>query len=856
LRAGGYSLAAGMEKHSHPALGVAAFLQRRPAVIFCLLLAIGIGFAVSFPCRPWAWLACAAAFLVLGNLVRRSFVGAALLGCAVFWVGLAASQIEQFRFPSDSISNYTTDGAEFAQLELALDRGTRLVSASPRELRDLTPKQTAVATVRAIDTEGGWRKASGRIFLTIEQPNPRLGAGQIVRVTGLLERPPGPMNAGEFDFAGWCREQRILATFKVSHADGVQIVEDNGPGPLAWLREKSRHLLAMGFDADREFDFSLLRTFVFGDADPQSKDVEQKFVETGTVHDLSISGLHVAIIGALALLVCRVFRRSPRWSVGIALGAVLLYGSVALPSWPGWRSIILCAAASIGILGRRSLDGLQLFAVAVAAVLFIHPADLSNGGFQVSFAAVLGMILFGGLVEKRFWDWWRGEDMPTAVRRGAVRRMVAAGWRFIVATFFASCIAWGMSMPLIAYHFGQINAWAVPAGVGLLPLTVIALVGGVAKILLTLAWPSAAHIWAAGAVVPIVWMREAVDGLGRLPFATVSIPPPSIGMLIAYYAVIGLIFVPIQKRVWRWALRVAAGSACALLLIYPAFGARVDRAPGAATEALHITLVSLGAGQCAIVRPTHSHAVLIDVGSSTVSDLADSIVLPSLWAEGCQQVDKIFLSHGDFDHISAAADIFAKFNEPSVYMSPHFARHAVGNIPAESLLRTLETAQRPATLIHQGDHLDLGNGAAIDVLWPPVHCDMNSNDCGLVLKLSFCGKSVLFPADIQVAPERELLRHPELLRCDVLIAPHHGSAETTTGEFIRAVHPEFILASNYSKLTHKQRVFDALAEKYPLYRTSRCGAIDVTIELSGKIDVETYLGVVPQEGEPLVAQSR
>jgi competence protein ComEC len=724
-------------------------------------------------------------------------------------------------------------------------------------LRALPPKQTAIATVRAIDTKDGWENASGRIFLTIEQPNPRLGAGQTIRVTGLLQRPQRPMNPAEFDFSAWCRDQRILATFKVSHADGVQILEENGLSPLAWLREKSRHLLAMGFDANGGFDHSLLRAFVFGDSDPQLRDLEQKFVQTGTIHDLSISGLHVAIIGAIALLICRLLRRSPRWSAAIALAVVLLYGSVALPSWPGWRSIILCAAATVGILSRRSLDALQMFAVAVGAVLFIHPADLFNGGFQVSFAAVLGMILFSRAAEHYFWNWWRGEDRPTLVsHRGAAMVILIAAWRFFVATALAACVAWGMSMPLIAYHFGQLNAWAIPAGVALLPLTVVALVAGVGKILLTLAWPSAAHAWAAFGVMPIVWMRYAIDGLDRLPGATIAVPPPSIGVLVAYYAMIALIFVPIRRRLWRWVLRLGSGVGCAILLLAPTVAGDVSPPSNVATEPLHITLVSLGAGQCAIVRPTHSHAVLIDVGSSTISDLAGSVLLPALRAEDCRFVDKILLSHGDFDHISAAADIFGKFNEPPIYMSPHFTRHAVGNIPAESLLKTLEDAGRPPTLIHQGDHLDLGNGAAIDVLWPPVHCDMNSNDCGLVLKLTFCGKSVLFPADIQVAPERELLRHPELLRCDVLVAPHHGSAESTTGEFLRTVHPQFILASNYSKLTHKQKVFDVLAEDYPLYRTSRCGAIDVTIEPSGKIEVETYLSVAPQERATLTAQSR
>ena len=81
-----------------------------------------------------------------------------------------------------------------------------------------------------------------------------------------------------------------------------------------------------------------------------------------------------------------------------------------------------------------------------------------------------------------------------------------------------------------------------------MPLTVVALVAGVGKIFLTLLWPSAAHAWAAGAVLPILWMRHAVDGLDRLPGATVAIPPFSIGLLIAYYALFALLFIPIRRK--------------------------------------------------------------------------------------------------------------------------------------------------------------------------------------------------------------------------------------------------------------------------------------------------------------------
>ena len=236
---------------------------------------------------------------------------------------------------------------------------------------------------------------------------------------------------------------------------------------------------ALGFDDGESFDHALLRAFVFGDPDPQLRDLDDKFVRTGTIHYLAITGLHVAIIGAMALLLCRLLRQSPRRSVLIALGVVLLYGLLAEPSWPGWRSIIFCVVAAIGLLGRRMMDSLQMFFMAVGIVLLIHPADLRSGGFQVSFAAVLGLILFSRTAEERFWLWWRGEDpRPRNVSYSRAAVIAHWVWRFIVATLLASCVAWGMSMPLIAYHFGQLNSWAVPAGVVLLPLTVVALYAG------------------------------------------------------------------------------------------------------------------------------------------------------------------------------------------------------------------------------------------------------------------------------------------------------------------------------------------------------------------------------------------
>jgi len=513
----------------------------------------------------------AAASLSLGALVRSPFVNILVLDVAMILTGVTAAQIERFRFPAHDIADYTTDSERFAQIELTIDQTPRLLSPSPEELRSLLPKQVVSATARRIKTNSGWEPASGNIVLSIKQPNPQLAAGQTVRVTGMLERPTPPMNPGEFDYAAWCRQQRVSALFRVSHADGVEILENPGSGPWVWLREKTRHLLAMGFDAGDSFNHSLLRAFVLGDPDPQLRDLDQKFVQTGTIHYLAISGLHVAIIGAITLLICRLLRQSPRSSVMIALAVVLLYATVATPSWPGWRSIILCATASLGMLGRRLTNTLNTFALSVAAVSLIHPADLFDGGFQVSFAAVLGLILFSRSAGQYFLAWWRGPDPPPQKvrQRSAMRIVLQAIWHFLISSVLACCIAWALSMPLIAYHFGQLSLWAVPAGIVLLPLTVVALAAGVGKIILTFFWPTAAHLWAALTVMPIEWMRQMIERLDRFPGAALRIPTPPLGLLVAYYGLIALMLVPIHKSIFRWMTRTASVAAMIGLFVLP-----------------------------------------------------------------------------------------------------------------------------------------------------------------------------------------------------------------------------------------------------------------------------------------------
>ena len=165
---------------------------------------------------------------------------------------------------------------------------------------------------------------------------------------------------------------------------------------------------------------------------------------------------------------------------------------------------------------------------------------------------------------------------------------------------------------------------------------------------------------------------------------------------------------------------------CAGLLLAPNLGWAKDPptevgGPGSGVAGvLALRFFRWGRGSAAVIRTAKNHADFVDDGSSTISDLGDALVIPWLRAQGCGNVDRIILSHGDFDHISSTTELFEQFREPTVFTSPHFARHAVGNFPAEAMLRELKEAGKSPSIIHRGDHVDLGDGAGIDVLWPPV----------------------------------------------------------------------------------------------------------------------------------------
>jgi competence protein ComEC len=831
-------------------------LVRYPAIPIALAFLIGVAVHRVVPVVPWLALGGAAtSFVIACARYRRGFWFLLPISLAFALLGLGFAQRANYQFAPNHVAHFSTDSPRLCFARLQLDEQPRMRTTSPGSKLALPARQATIARVVALRAEpsGNWIDVTGDALVQIKQFHPQIAAGQTIEVVAFLERPSEALNPGQFDWARHYRDQRTLVSLQIREASNIHIVDARNPPWITTWRESVRRWLADGWDGDKSLDLALTRALVLGDYDPELRDVKEQFRSTGTSHHLAISGMHVATVAGFAFLLLRVFGVSPAWCWGIGLAVVLFYGIVATPSPPVWRSVILFAVASIGAIACRPHTALQLLAFTVLVMLAWHPLDLFNAGFQLSFGTVLGLMLLSEPLMQHAM-----RDRPV-LTRAEVERLSTLQWlgrkldEGIVRMVVAGLVAWLVSMPIVALNFDQLNPWQVVASIALGPIVGATLLMGVTKIVLTPLLPQLGPLLADGTAWCSAAMRWGVEKLRVLPASDVPLPAPPwwVAAMCWITLAIWIFSRADSKPTVQWAIRLACLGSFALMLAGPYVFPRGAAIPSGGE--LRMTLFAVGAGQTALVEPpagalTPGRPAFFDVGSSSLADLVGNVVAPALRERGLTSLDTILLSHANVDHYSGATEVVDRYGAREVLVGVGFDDLARESPLGVALLKELKLLERPPRVVRAGDVIPLGATTKLTVLWPDrADAAPAGNDTSMVVRLDHAGTRVLFTGDIQDAAMQGLLARaatdPDLLRADVLIAPHHGSREDTTAAFLDAVNPKLVLASNDRTLTGKQRAFDALVASrgISLIRTHTAGAIDLRIAKDGTWRVETMV---------------
>jgi len=585
----------------------------QPLVLVALAVCAGIvaDRRLGWPATVW-WTLAGLAWIAWWALWRRRWdrtAGAAILVAAAACGG-TWHHCRWNLFSTTDLGFYARAREQPVCVEavvLAAPRSAIPSSSDPGRLRFTASQYQLEIELAALRNGAAWEPASGRARLTIQGEAPEVQAGDRIRVFAQFSGLQPARNPGEFDFAAHRRADRLLAALRAESPACVSLVERgswwNGRRWIDAVRSTGDRLLWQWLDPRRA---GIASAVLLGCREEVTAEQTEAFVQTGTIHILSISGMHVGILAASVFWVMR-SAMAPRGAVVLVTAAVVAgYTLLADAQPPAVRALVLvlivCGAYGL----RRRPLGMNSLGAAALVVLTLNPADLFRVGVQLSFLCMMVLVWFPSRRQAR--------DPAEAALERLVRqsrpwpaRLVRVVGRWAWDLTLVSAVIWAVTAPLIAARFHVIT-----------PIVLL---------LSPLVWlPMTAALWCgfatlvAGAVcsravpgpsfccdVAIGWLQWIVDMARRLPGSCWWVPGPADWWLLGLYAWLGMLLAwPRLRPPRRWF--------GAILALWLGIGIGKPLLPGDRPQ-LVCTFASVGHGCGVVVRSPSGATLLYDAGS-------------------------------------------------------------------------------------------------------------------------------------------------------------------------------------------------------------------------------------------------
>lgn len=772
--------------------------EARYQPLMLLLAATAGGTLVSrvVSLMPLAWWLAASILLAIWSAAhaRSAERAASWLLLAALFAAAGAWHSDRWRlFGEGELGRSAHEDSRPICLEAVALSSPRLVPAPPPTALRVIPKgdeSQLIVWVTAVRDGQTWRSASGRALLAVDGILTGVKAGDRVRIMALSQRPLPPLNPGEFDYAAFERSRRVLVRLRGPFPESVEVL---APGSrwqarrlLSYFRDAGMARLRGAISPRRA---TLASAILLGAREQLDPERNESYLVTGTIHILSISGLHVGILAVGFWLIYRTGILPRRLSLLLAMAATGLYAVLTDFEPPVVRAAILVSTLCIARLVSRPMLGFNSLAFAGLAVLVYNPASLFLAGTQLSFLAVATMIYFQRLLMTQPivdpLDRLIAQTRPWPVR--------GSRWlgRRIWHAWLTGALIWLVSLPLVWLHYGLISPSALILNLLISIPIALALYFGFAVLLLGWLMPPVAG-WCGAACDGLLQLMEwGIEAAAQAPGSYFWTAPPPAWLVAALYAALAAaaVFPRLRpSRLWCWAA-VATWLACAWVLAVPPRGvaAAVTRPP------LLCTFVAVGHGTAAIIELPGGQTILYDCGRLGSPNYTSRQIAGVLWSRGITHLDAVIVSHADADHFNALPGLLDRFSVGVIYVSPVMFERPQ---PAVAELRlAMESRGIPLRILRGSDRLAAGGETRIEVLHPPLRGVYGSDNANsIVLLVEHEGRRLLLPGDLE-SPGLEDVLAEEPIDCDVIMAPHHGSPRSDPTGFALWSRPEFVVVS-------------------------------------------------------------
>lgn len=700
--------------------------------------------------------------------------------------------------------------------------------------RPLPPSTTFLLRVRQVRTREGWLDSHGTIQVKVGEALPHHHLGDAVELYGRLERIPPATNPGQFDRAHFLGLRRVSAVLYAKNAACVLSHDDPGRPLDRFLRRPlqtwAQRALLQGFPPQSPHT-GLLRALILGDRSQIDPVTYDAFAQTGLLHLISLSGLHIGILLGMVWRCGRHLGLLKPGRAALCLLTLLLFVILIRLRPPAGRAALIGVVFCLGLLFQRRIRPWHSLALSALILLALRPTQLFEVGWQLSFACVTGILLWSTPLQSlcnRLIDKYLA---PPAWHQTGLRTWLQRLLRAALALLCVGLSAYIAGAGVLLYHFHTITPLACVWTVGVFPLVAVLLALGFAKLLLGFI-PGVHFLLAAVSHSVLAAVTHLVQGIAAILPGTLVIGSIPARLIVLYY----LILLSLTWAGLRYPRKIKRLIIpCMILIPITLAGIQWHHRH---IQGLRLTLLNVGHGQAAVLQ-IHNRAYLLDAGSLYQTQVGRSVILPFLNHEGLGRLDAALLSHHDSDHINGVPQISRYHRIREIFVPPPMLAQ-IESLGSHSPLTTPNTPP----LQPLPPQISLGSQGHLEVLWPPSDPNdlavRSDNNNSTVLLVHYAGRRLLFCGDIETEVQAELLgRFPELI-VDVLVAPHHGSLKTLRPDFFPQLQPTVILCS----CSRSQYLQDRVLTHHPgaqLLLTPRNGAITVSIDPNGRLQAKSWL---------------
>lgn len=822
--------------------------MHRPIIVVFLSFIMGILAGSYFTFDLYIILVCSAFMLLLlfiSFMKRWFFTGFVSLFCFIFLLGVFNIQ-KQYHSPNraPTILNYTHQG------KMAVEG---VVIESPVSYQD---KDVVIVRSVRVLKEDSYMQTTGNIRLVIP-PALNFQYGDFIRFQSHLKTIQNFNNPGRFDYRRFMNLQGIFVSGFVSDRSDIILIRQATAGGLKRTLESFRNYLIKIIDKNSfSPEKDIIKAMILGNQNEISADIRDIFNKTGTAHILSISGLHIGMVAATFFLLFFLLLKSSAYmmlrfnTIKIAATAsffmALIYALIAGMGVTVMRATLMAFIFLMALLSGKQRDFYNTLAIAGLIILFISPEALFDISFQLSFMSVLAIIYLAPRFN--FFSLDKFSDSPPWMRS-----MIKYSYLSAII-----CLAATLgTLPLIIYYFDRVSLVTIIANMIAVPLLgTLALALAMFFILFSFS-PVISGFFIQMATFLAQISITIIHKFAALPFSSLSMVKPNFFEIAMFYLLIVLItqFIDEKKKQSRGgmpspvrlaALKYLSATIIVFFILDITYFALRDQF----SSDLKITVLDVGQGNCTVIQLPGGTNMIIDGGGFAKGsfDVGKGIVAPFLYKKRINHIDTALLSHPHPDHLLGLIYIMNNFKVRQLWKN-HLPVDAIAYPPWEETIRTHHVR---VSLISSNIPEKIFNKVDVKILWPPenyfdgIH-DLSYdavNDSSVVLRITYGKISVLIPGDISAEIEKKLIQSNVDLKSDVLIAPHHGSSNSSRIEFINAVSCRYAVFSSgrYNVFKHPH---PAIIQRYQeagatILRTDQNGAISFTTN-GDDLKVSTFM---------------